>query len=170
MSVTLGAAFFSFFSGPAKKLLNIGDTAPDFALTDQDGKNFVLHEEKGKNLLVIYFYPKDETPGCTKEACGFRDNYEAFTDAGAKVIGINAASAETHKKFAVHHRLPFTLLSDPGNKVGALFGVKAMFGMSARETYIIDKSGKIVFRFASMMQFDKHVSEALAVIKAQQEV
>jgi len=163
------ASLFGLLSGTAKKPLEPGTRAPDFALPDQDGIMFTLHEELGKHILVVYFYPKDETPGCTKEACSFRDSYEAFSDAGAKVIAINAASPETHKKFALHHRLPFTLLSDPGNKVGAAFGVRSLFGISGRETYIIGKSGKIVFRFASLMQYDKHVTEALAIIKNLQE-
>ncbi len=160
------ASLFGMLSGPARKSLSKNDVAPDFALPDQDGNMFTLHDQIGKHILVVYFYPKDETPGCTKEACGFRDSYEAFSAAGAKVVGINSAAPEVHKKFALNHRLPFTLLSDSGNKVGAAFGVKSLFGISGRETFIIDRSGKIAFRFASLMQFDKHVSEALAVIGA----
>src|ERR1700712_965695 len=101
------AALFGMFSGPSKKPMEKGDKAPDFALPDQDGNMFTLHEEVGKHILVIYFYPKDETPGCTREACGFRDSYETFSEAGAKVVGVNSATPEGHKKFALNHRLPF---------------------------------------------------------------
>jgi thioredoxin-dependent peroxiredoxin len=167
MFITAGAGLSMFASSFARSPLKAGDTPPDFALPDQDGKIFILHEEIGKQMLVIFFYPRDETRGCTKEACSFRDHFETFTEAGATVIGINSAPPEKHKQFAENHRLPFRILSDPKNRVGASFGVKSMFGISGRETFLIGRSGKILFHFASMMQFDRHVTHALEIIRAQ---
>src|SRR5450755_599063 len=107
-----------------QKQLVVGDTMPAFSLTDQDGKVFNSADYKGKNILVIYFYPKDESMVCTKEACSFRDSFNDFAKAGAKVIGINGGTVASHKEFSDHYKLPFILLSDPGNKVYHLFGVQ----------------------------------------------
>ena len=145
--------------------LEAGDSIPAFSLQDQDGNTFNSKDYSGKNILVIYFYPKDESSVCTKEACSFRDNYADFTNAGAIVIGINQAPVETHKKFRLHHNLPFILLSDPGNKVLKLFGVKNKFFLTGRETFVVDKSGKIVFRFDSFTKGKEHQEEALRFIK-----
>ncbi len=147
------------------KHLGVGDTIPGFSLQDQDGNIFNNADYTGKNILVIYFYPKDESAVCTKEACSFRDNYTEFTKAGAIVVGINQASVETHRKFQQHHHLPFILLSDPGNKVLKLFGVKNKFFVTGRETFVIDKTGKIVFRFDSFTKGKEHQEEALKFIK-----
>ncbi|MCW3117726.1 MAG: peroxiredoxin [Chitinophagaceae bacterium] len=142
-----------------------GDTIPAFSLRDQDGKIFNSRDYIGKNILVIYFYPKDESSICTKEACSFRDRYADFIQAGAIVVGINHAAPEIHRQFQVHHHLPFTLLSDPGNKVLKMFGVKNKFLFTGRETFVIDKSGKIVFRFDSFSKGEEHQEEALKFIK-----
>jgi len=147
------------------KQVGIGDSIPAFSLLDQDSNTFNSADYSGKNILVIYFYPKDESSICTKEACSFRDNYTDFTNAGAIVIGINQASVEMHKKFQLHHQLPFILLSDPGNKVLKLFAVKNKFFLTGRETFVIDKSGKIVFRFDSFTKGKQHQEEALKFIK-----
>jgi peroxiredoxin Q/BCP len=162
--------FFSFIllfqSGRAQnKHLGPGDHLPAFSLQDQDGKIFNSADYDGKNILVIYFYPKDESSVCTSEACSFRDNFTDFTKAGAIVIGINQASIEAHKKFQLHHNLPFILLSDPGNKVLKMFGVKSKFFLTGRETFVIDKTGKIVFRFDSFTKGKEHQQEALKFIK-----
>jgi peroxiredoxin Q/BCP len=145
--------------------LKIGDPAPAFSLRDQNDGLFSLSDYTGEKILVIYFYPRDESSGCTKEACSFRDNYNEFTKAGAMVIGINSGTTESHRKFIQHHQLPFTLLSDPGNKVLKMFGVKTKFFITGRETFVIDKSGKIAFIFDSFIHATDHEKEALSFIK-----
>ncbi len=147
--------------------LKPGDTIPDFTLPDQDGKEVSIKDLAGTSNLVIYFYPKDETPGCTKEACSFRDAYEEFEELGARVIGISADDVASHKKFKEHHKLPFTLLSDRDNRVRRMFGVpKFALLLPGRVTYIIDKNRRIVHVFNSMMQADKHVEKAIKVLKS----
>ena len=145
--------------------LNPGDAMPDTSPVAPDG-TVQLREKIGKPL-VVYFYPKDETYGCTKEACGFRDQYEDFVAAGAEVIGISRDDAASHAKFREHHRLPFTLLSDPGGKVAASWGVKNNLGIvPGRVTFVFDKAGVVRHRFESAIRFGKHVDEALATVKA----
>jgi len=116
---------------------------------------------------VIYFYPKDDSPGCTKEACSFRDQFEVFKEADAVIIGISGQSVESHKEFAEKHRLSFTLLSDVGNKVRKLFGVPTnlMGLLPGRVTYIADKKGKVIFIFNSQTKATEHVDEALRILK-----
>ena len=147
--------------------IKIGSSIPGFTLSDQHGNLFDINSVLGKKNLVIYFYPKDDSPGCTAQACSFRDNFEVFEDAGAVVIGISAQSVESHKEFAVKHRLNFILLSDQGNKVRKLFGVPtSLFGLlPGRVTYIVDKKGEVVYIFNSQMQVEKHVNEAMRVLK-----
>lgn len=147
--------------------IKIGSTIPGFTLPDQNGNLFNIDSVLGKKKLVIYFYPKDDSQGCTKEACSFRDQYEVFTEADAVIIGISGQSVESHKAFAEKNRLNFTLLSDKGNKVRKLFGVPAnFFGLIAgRVTYVADKSGKVVYIFNSQVQATKHVGEALRILK-----
>ncbi len=134
---------------------------PDFTLKDQDGNDFAIQDFIGKKRLVIFFYPKDESLVCTKEACAFRDSFEVFQNAGAMVIGISADSVDSHKSFQQHHRLPYTLLSDPGNKVLKAFGVKNLLFLTGRETFVIDLKGNIVFRFKAMLSGNAHVEKAL---------
>ncbi|MFA6073661.1 MAG: thioredoxin-dependent thiol peroxidase [Candidatus Woesearchaeota archaeon] len=132
-----------------KTKLNIGDIAPDFELQDQEGKKHSLKLYKGKKV-VLYFYPKDNTPGCTQEACSIRDNYSAFKKAGLVVLGVSADSIDSHKKFVEKYELPFTILSDPGHEVLEKYGVwikktlygKIMMGIT-RMTFIIDEKGNI---------------------------
>lgn len=145
-----------------------GSQVPTFELKDQYGKLFSLDSVIGKKNLVIYFYPKDETPGCTKEACAFRDQFAVFEDADAMIIGISAQSVESHLEFAKKHRLNYTLLSDPGNKVRKLFGVPGnLFGLlPGRVTYVVNKEGKIVYIFNSQTDVEKHVSETLRILQA----
>jgi len=116
---------------------------------------------------VIYFYPKDDTPGCTKEACSFRDQFEVFADADAVIIGISGQSVESHRKFAEKHRLRFTLLSDEGNTLRKLFGVPTNFLglLPGRVTYVADKTGKVISVFNSQLQSSKHVDEAIRILK-----
>jgi len=109
--------------------VDVGNVAPDFTLTNQDGKSVSLSDFKGKQAVVLYFYPKDNTPGCTAEACSFRDSYEVFQEIGAEVIGVSSDSEGSHQGFAAKHRLPFVLLSDQGGEVRKLYGVSSWFGI-----------------------------------------
>ena len=113
----------------SEKNLKIGDKAPGFVLPDQNGNLINLNDFSGKTSLVVYFYPKDESYGCTKEACSFRDSYEDFKDAGAEVIGISSDDEASHKGFAANHKLPFILLSDKDKKVAGLYGVGKTMGI-----------------------------------------
>ncbi len=146
--------------------VTIGDKAPDFTLPDQDGNPFALNHVLGKNIIILYFYPQDETPGCTAEACSFRDSMAQFTASGVQVIGVSQDSVDRHSRFAARHRLNFPLLSDTGNKVRALYGVKpALFGLlPGRKTYIIDKQGIVTHIFDYQLRAKKHVAEALKTL------
>jgi len=173
--IIVASTFFlstNLFSGAAMSQttpIKVGDPVPTFALTDQNGKSFSVGDYIGKKILVIYFYPKDESSVCTKEACAFRDNYAQFTNQGALVIGINGGTVESHHSFEANHQLPFTLLSDPGNKVLKQFGVKGgAFGLTGRQTYVVDLNGKVVFSYNSMMQGKKHEEDALAYVSKMQ--
>ncbi|RWY52524.1 peroxiredoxin [Mucilaginibacter gilvus] len=150
----------------AQKHLEKGDKMPSFSLTDQNGKTFNVTNEVGKHKLVIYFYPKDESMVCTKEACAFRDMFDQFAKVGAVVIGVNGGTVASHKAFANHYKLPFVLLSDPGDKVYKLFGVKKKFFMSGRETFVVDLNGTIVYSHAAMLEGKAHADDALAALKS----
>lgn len=149
------------------KNTEVGSHVPQFTLADQNGNLFSISSVVGKKNLVIYFYPKDDSPGCTKEACYFRDEFELFNEADALIIGISGQSVVSHKKFADKYQLSFTLLSDEGDKVRELFGVPVNFlGMlPGRVTYVIDKSGTVVYIFNSQTQARRHVDEALKILK-----
>jgi peroxiredoxin Q/BCP len=145
--------------------LEAGARAPDFTLEDQNGKRVSLADFRERKNVVLYFYPKDDTPGCTKEACTFRDQFEDFRDVGAEVIGISSDTAKSHKAFAAKHELPFTLLADPGGEVREAFGVPSTLGLlPGRVTYVIDKQGVIRHVFNSQLNPTKHVTEALGVL------
>ena len=116
--------------------VNVGDQAPDFTLPSQTGEDVSISQFRGNKNVVLYFYPKDETPGCTREACTFRDSYELFTDLGASVIGVSADSVESHKAFAEHYNLPFTLLSDVENKVRKLYGATSTLGIISWKSHV----------------------------------
>ncbi len=141
--------------------MKLGDAMPDTTLVGSNGP-VKLRDKVGKPL-VVYFYPKDETYGCTKEACAFRDAYQDFTDAGAEVIGISRDDAASHQSFVANHRLPFTLLSDPGGTVARAWDVGGLFG--GRSTFVFDTAGVLRHRFDSAIRFGKHVDDALAVVK-----
>jgi thioredoxin-dependent peroxiredoxin len=146
--------------------LQVGDNAPDFELPSQTGATVKLSDERG-HWVVVYFYPADDTPGCTAEACSFRDNYEDFTDAGATVIGISGDSVESHVKFADKHNLPFTLLSDEDGELRKAWGVSKSLGLlPGRVTYVIDPEGVVRKRFSSQLRAKQHHHEALAAIRA----
>jgi len=146
--------------------LKVGDKIPHFTAKDSQGKDFDSQDFVGQKPLVIYFYPKDNTPGCTAQACSFRDQYEDFTDLGAEVIGISSDSSTSHEKFAAQYKLPFILLSDSDKTIRKLFGVQNdYFGLiSGRTTYVADKSGIIVYIFDSTSAVT-HIPKALEAIK-----
>ena len=143
-----------------------GDTAPDFELKDKDGNLVKLSDFRGKQSVVVYFYPKDETPGCTAQACSFRDSYEDFKEVGAEVIGISSDGTGSHSGFAEHHHLPFILLSDLIGKARKAYGAYDLFGMiPGRVTYVIDKEGKVIHTFDSQLSPTKHIRESLEALR-----
>lgn len=146
----------------------VGDRAPDFTLKSQDGSQVRLYDLLPQKPVVLFFYPKDNTPGCTKEACAFRDRYSVFQEMGAEVLGISGDSISSHQQFANAHQLPFQLLSDEGNKVRSLFGVPStLWILPGRVTYLIDRTGKIRYMFDSQLDFEGHIEGTL---KALQEI
>ncbi len=149
----------------SNKKIKEGDTIPAFRLKDQNDKWFDSTELEGQPY-VLYFYPKDDTPGCTAQACSFRDAIQEFKGIGARVVGVSTDDPESHKAFAERHNLPFTLLSDEGNKLRKKLGVPgSLFGLlPGRVTYVVDGKGVVQRIFSSQMQVNKHVSEALAAL------
>jgi peroxiredoxin Q/BCP len=146
--------------------LKVGDRAPDFTLPSSGGKSVTLSQLYADKTVVLFFYPKDDTPGCTVEACSFRDRYETFVEAGAEVVGVSSDSIASHDRFVEKHGLPMTLLSDTGGKVRALFGVKSTLGlMPGRATFVIDRQGVVRHSFASQLRAGAHVGEALSVVR-----
>lgn len=150
--------------------LKVGDKAPSFKLINQDGKTISSSDFKGKPI-VLYFYPKDDTSGCTKEACNFRDEFPKFGKMKAEIIGVSADSVESHKKFATKYKLPFNLLSDEKKEMVEKYGVwqeKSMYGRKymgiVRTTFIIDASGKISNIFPKV-KVDKHNQEVMEALK-----
>lgn len=150
--------------------MKVGDKAPDFALPDQHGKIVTLSSLKGKRV-VLYFYPKDDTPGCTKEACNFRDSIGAITKTGAVVLGVSADGRESHQKFIGKYGLPFSLLSDEDAAVSKAYGVyklKNMYGKKywgiERSTFIIDSRGTLAAVFPKV-KVDGHVDDVLAALQ-----
>ncbi len=143
-----------------------GDQIPEIVLPDQNGRQVDLREIWSSKTLVLFFYPKDDTPGCTIEACTFRDNYYAFEQAGAEVVGISGDTQNSHNHFASKYDLPFTLLSDQNDEVRSLFGITKTIGLfPGRVTFIIDRDGVVRHIFNSQFRFKKHISEALRVIE-----
>lgn len=149
--------------------LNVGDTAPDFSLPAGDGKTLSLKEFRGKKV-VLYFYPKDNTPGCTKEACSFRDDIRKFERKGAVIIGVSADRVESHRKFADKYDLPFSLVSDEKKSLINAYGVwkkKSLYGRTflgiERSTFVIDEKGKIA-RIYRKVKVDGHSEEVLAAL------
>ncbi|KAK8471049.1 hypothetical protein PHAVU_003G128266 [Phaseolus vulgaris] len=158
---------YSFLRTSIFAKVSKGSSPPNFTLKDQNGKNVTLSSFKGKPV-VVYFYPADETPGCTKQACAFRDSYEKFKKAGAVVVGISGDDASSHKAFASKYKLPFTLLSDEGNKVRKEWGVPGDFfgSLPGRETYVIDKKGVVQLVYNNQFQPEKHIDETLKILQS----
>lgn len=154
-------------SQAARGKVKVGDAAPNFTLPSQTGNMISLRDFIGKKNIVLYFYPKDNTPGCTTEACSFRDSYQVFKDAGAEVIGVSSDSAQSHQQFAAKNRLPFVLLSDEDGAVRKLYGVPATLGLlPGRVTYIIDKQGIVRHVFSAQFTPEKHIEEALKTLQS----
>ena len=152
-------------------MLSVGEKAPQFALNDTDGNKVKLSDFKGKKV-VLYFYPKDLTPGCTVEACAFRDDIGAFKKLGAVVLGVSADSEKTHQKFTTKHNLNFPLLADVNHEVSDAYGAwqeKSMYGRKywgiARLTYIIDEKGKVAKAYEKV-KVASHSEEVIAAIKS----
>jgi thioredoxin-dependent peroxiredoxin len=142
--------------------VKVGDAAPEFRLLSNSGGEVSLSDFRGRNNVVLYFYPKDETQGCTKEACAFRDTYERFRERGAEVLGVSSDTAESHRKFAEHYNLKFPLLSDLDGKVRKAYGVPSTLGfIPGRVTYVIDEQGIVRFIFNSQVRPERHITEAL---------
>ncbi len=140
--------------------------APDFQLPDASGQMVSLAQFRGQ-WVVLYFYPKDDTPGCTAEACAFRDHYEQFQNAGAVVIGVSGDDTPSHERFKSKYNLPFILVSDANNQLRKTYGVPATFGLiPGRVTYVIDPEGVVRLVFDSQFDFRAHVDKALATIQA----
>ena len=147
--------------------IDVGDVAPDFSLPSKSGATISLSQFKGEKLVVVYFYPKDDTPGCTAESCAFRDSYEDFITLGAEVLGISSDSTESHQRFAQKYELPFHLLSDVGGATRKAYGVPATLGLlPGRVTYVIDREGIVRHRFNSQFNPKAHVTEALQIMRS----
>jgi peroxiredoxin Q/BCP len=148
-------------------MLNPGETAPDFELEAHTGEKVRLSSFRGRKAVVLFFYPKDDTAGCTKEACSFRDNYAEFVSQDTAVLGISSDSGESHQQFASKYNLPFSLLSDPGGRVRSAYGVGRTLGIiPGRATFVIDKVGVIRSAFSSQFQPEEHVRTALSVLQS----
>lgn len=146
--------------------LKVGDRVPDIGLTMQSGETIRLHDFLNQKVVVLFFYPKDGTSVCTKEACAFRDAYDQFAEAGAVVIGVSSDSTASHQSFAAKHGLPFYLASDPQNEARKAFGVPWSLGfLPGRVTYVIDKSGVVQLVFSGLLVADQHVTEALEAVR-----
>jgi len=148
------------------KQLGEGDSIPNITLASHAGEAMSLSDYVGKRVVVLFFYPKDGSPVCTKEVCAFRDAYQAFIDAGAEVIGVSSDAADTHRSFAEQHHLPYKLLVDEDGKLRKALGVpKALGLLPGRVTYVIDTKGVIRHTFKSHLHAQRHVLEALAVVQ-----
>ncbi len=154
-------------SRQTKGKVGVGDVAPDFTLPSQSGKEVSLRDFIGrKRAIVLFFYPKDDTPGCTKEACSFRDGYEQFEELEAEVIGISSDSVRSHERFVEKHGLPFYLLSDEGGEVRKLYGVPNTLGLfPGRVTYVINEEGVVRHVFSSQLGVTRHLAEALKALE-----
>ena len=147
-------------------MLQLGDQAPDFTLPTDKGETFQLAAQRGKPV-VLYFYPKDDTPGCTAEACAFRDQYADFLELGAVVVGVSSDSEASHQKFSQKHRLPFPLLADTSGQLRKSYEVpRALLGLlPGRVTFVIDAAGKIAYIFNSLSGATDHVSKTKEVLR-----
>lgn len=147
-------------------MLEIGDSLPDLQLPGPDGSPVGLRDHLGSGGLVVYFYPRDDTPGCTVQACAFRDQHADFEAAGVPIVGISGDSTESHQAFAQKFSLPFPLLSDPEGAARKAFGVPATLGvLPGRATYVFDGEGKLRERYVSQFRAREHVRRALRAVR-----
>jgi len=145
--------------------LRVGEMAPDFSLMDDKGRPVTLKEFLGKKVVILFFYPKDMSPGCTAEACSFRDDYKSYEERGAVVIGVSLDSVESHSKFSQKYNLPFAILSDKGKEVARAYGALGIGGLLAKRwTFIINKEGKISHIFTKV-DVRKHSEEVLKALE-----
>ena len=145
--------------------LKPGQPAPDFELPDQNGDPIRLSQFRGQSAVVIFFYPKDDTTGCTKEACGFRDRFETFRSKGVRILGISSDSTASHQQFAAKFALPYSLLSDEKGRVRKLYGVRSTFGViPGRASFVVDRDGVLRNIFSSLFRPERHVEEALRAL------
>jgi len=146
--------------------MEIGDKMPEFTAITDDGKQLSSSDITG-SPCVIYFYPKNETKGCTAQACSFRDNYEDFKEIGAEVIGISHDSVKSHQNFKEHHRLPYILLCDKDKTLRSLFNVKGdLLGLiTGRETFVFNANGELIYKFRSQVKIEDHIQNALKKLK-----
>jgi peroxiredoxin Q/BCP len=148
------------------KMVGVGSTAPDFTLPSQSGALVSSKDFLGRRPVVLYFYPRDETAGCTRQACAFRDEFEEFARLDAEVIGISSDPVASHERFARKHDLPYTLLSDEGGRVRRLYGVPSTFGLfPGRVTYVIDEECVVRHVFSSQLGVTRHAEEALGALR-----
>jgi len=158
------------FLGGGEPGVKVGDRAPDFSLPDAEGKPFRLSERRGRTPVVLYFYPKDDTPGCTTQACGIRDAYGEFEDAGAVVLGISPDDERSHQKFKQKYGLPFTLLADDGHHVAEEYGVWAEKSYAGRTYMGVDRSTFVIAEDGTVKKVlpkvkpATHADEVLAVL------
>jgi peroxiredoxin Q/BCP len=150
------------------KPVSIGNRAPSFSLPSENGETVDIGDYIGKKPVVLFFYPKDNTVVCTKEACAFRDSYAEFREIdGAEVFGISTDPVESHRRFSSEYRLPFRLLSDEKGAVREIYGVPRTLGIfPGRVTYVIDRDGKVIHIISSQLDYKKHVVEAIKALKA----
>lgn len=146
--------------------LQVGDTAPEFRARDQNGNEISLPDESASRGVVLFFYPKDGTPICTKQVCSFRDSYEKFQEMGFEVIGVSGDSSESHREFAERHHVPYSLITDEGNELRKNFGVSTTLGiLPGRQTFVIDSAGIIRLIFSAQFAAKEHVQRALSAIE-----
>ena len=172
LTVSTLMVLFGLFTVPTEsaaargKRLAVGDSAPNFSALDYRGETVSLGSFAGNKVVVLYFYPKDDTPGCTTEAIGFRDKLAQFAAAGAEVIGVSDDSADFHKAFAKKYKLPFRLLTDTNGALRERYGVRnAFLFFPGRVTFVIDKQGKVAYIYDSMRDAQGHVDKTLAVVQ-----
>lgn len=148
--------------------LRVGDLAPDFTAKTSDGSSLTLSDYRGRKNVVLYFYPKDFTPGCTAEACSFRDVYDDLAGSDAEVVGVSLDDEASHARFASSHGLKFPLVSDPGGEIARRYGAMGMLGgllgTARRMTFVIDKEGRIRAVFRHEIRVGRHVEEARQVL------
>ncbi len=146
--------------------LRVGDPAPDFTAVTQAGETISLSAFRGQKTVVLFFYPRDETPICTREACAFRDAYEQFLEAGAVVIGVSGDSPDSQRSFAASHRLPFPLISDADGSLRQAFGVRRTLGiLPGRVTFVIDRQGIVRLTFSAQLASTQHMEQALEAVR-----